>query len=229
MPICTVTGSLRMLSARPRISSGMVAEKKSVWRFAGRYLRMRRMSGRKPMSHMRSASSSTSTSTWDRSMPPSSRWSSRRPGTGDDDLRRRAAAPRPGAPCSRRHRSRRCAPWCLLPRSHDRLVDLLGELARGRDDQSAHPAGCASWSGAAEWAGQRLPSCRCRSGPGPVRRGLRARRGWPAPGSGWAWCSRRPGCRRRSPGRTKTVQNSLIILLDSIEPSRTLSPMKICK
>ena len=44
------------------IGPGIVAEKKSVWRLVGRCLRTRLMSGRKPMSSIRSASSSTSTS-----------------------------------------------------------------------------------------------------------------------------------------------------------------------
>ena len=47
-------------------SGDMVAEKKSDWRDFGSLDMMRRMSGRKPMSSMRSASSSTKHSTWSR-------------------------------------------------------------------------------------------------------------------------------------------------------------------
>jgi hypothetical protein len=57
-----VTGSLSISRARVAISRGMVALKNSVCRFAGSCRSTRRMSGRKPMSSMRSASSSTSTS-----------------------------------------------------------------------------------------------------------------------------------------------------------------------
>jgi hypothetical protein len=62
------------------ISCGIVAEKKSVCRFVGRYFRMRRMSGRKPMSSMRSASSITSTSRFLKFAYERLMWSRRRPG-----------------------------------------------------------------------------------------------------------------------------------------------------
>ena len=54
-----VTGLCSISRASATIGGGMVALKNSVCRFAGRWRRMRRMSGRKPMSSMRSASSST--------------------------------------------------------------------------------------------------------------------------------------------------------------------------
>ena len=55
--------ALRSISAlRVTMGAGMVALKNSVWRLAGRCLRIFRISGRNPMSSMRSASSSTSTS-----------------------------------------------------------------------------------------------------------------------------------------------------------------------
>ena len=44
---------------RATMGGGMVAEKNSVWLRGGRCLSTRRISGRKPMSSMRSASSST--------------------------------------------------------------------------------------------------------------------------------------------------------------------------
>ena len=55
----TSTGSRRIFAASAAIDSGIVAEKKSVWRRSGSSGRMRRMSWMKPMSSMRSASSST--------------------------------------------------------------------------------------------------------------------------------------------------------------------------
>ncbi len=61
--------------------SSKVAENSRVWRFCrGSLARMRLIDGRKPMSSMRSASSSTRISMPDRSTLRRSRWSSRRPG-----------------------------------------------------------------------------------------------------------------------------------------------------
>ena len=48
-----------LAASASRIGGGIVALKNSVWRFAGRCRRILRMSGRKPMSSIRSASSST--------------------------------------------------------------------------------------------------------------------------------------------------------------------------
>jgi hypothetical protein len=58
-----VGGVAHDLSAKRTTSSGIVAEKSSVWRSVGTVVRMRRTSGQKPMSIIRSASSSTSNST----------------------------------------------------------------------------------------------------------------------------------------------------------------------
>jgi hypothetical protein len=62
------------------ISGGMVAEKNSVCRVNGISLTIRSMSGMKPMSSIRSASSITRISTPVSSSLPRSKWSSRRPG-----------------------------------------------------------------------------------------------------------------------------------------------------
>ena len=59
----TRTGLCRKVSAMRWISDGMVAVKNSVWRVNGTSLPMRSMSGMKPMSNMRSASSITRSST----------------------------------------------------------------------------------------------------------------------------------------------------------------------
>ena len=56
-------GSVRNWSTRRVISGGMVAEKNSVWRRGGSSLQIFSMSGMKPMSSMRSASSMTRIST----------------------------------------------------------------------------------------------------------------------------------------------------------------------
>src|ERR1700722_16477540 len=76
----TRTGLGRKASARRVISGGMVAEKNSVWRVNGTSLQMRSMSGMKPMSSMRSASSMTRISIALRSRTPRPVKSSRRPG-----------------------------------------------------------------------------------------------------------------------------------------------------
>ena len=61
--ISTLAGSLSMVEARSAISADIVAEKNSVCLFLGSVATMRCTSRTKPMSSMRSASSSTSTST----------------------------------------------------------------------------------------------------------------------------------------------------------------------
>ena len=76
----TRTGLWRKASARRVISGGIVAEKNSVWRVNGTSLQMRSMSGMKPMSSIRSASSMTRISIAFRSRPPRPVKSSRRPG-----------------------------------------------------------------------------------------------------------------------------------------------------
>ena len=62
------------------ISGAIVAEKNSVCRVNGTSLKMRSMSGMKPMSSMRSASSTTMICTPVSISLPRSKWSSRRPG-----------------------------------------------------------------------------------------------------------------------------------------------------
>ena len=57
------SGFCKNRSASFWISGGMVAEKNSVWRVKGMSLAMRSISGMKPMSSMRSASSMTRIST----------------------------------------------------------------------------------------------------------------------------------------------------------------------
>ena len=68
------------------MSSENVAEKSRFWRRGGSSAMILRMSRMKPMSSIRSASSRTRISTRDRSIVRWPRWSSRRPGRGDDDL-----------------------------------------------------------------------------------------------------------------------------------------------
>ena len=69
-----------MLLARSAISRGIVAEKNSVWRLRGSLVTILRMSWMKPMSSMRSASSSTNTSTRSSVTARCCMRSSRRPG-----------------------------------------------------------------------------------------------------------------------------------------------------
>jgi hypothetical protein len=58
-----VTGLFNISRASSPIGGGIVALKNSVWRRAGMFRSTRRMSGRNPMSSIRSASSSTRCST----------------------------------------------------------------------------------------------------------------------------------------------------------------------
>ena len=76
----TRTGLCRKVSVIRVISGAIVAEKNSVWRVKGTSLKMRSMSGMKPMSSMRSASSTTMICTPVSISLPRSKWSSRRPG-----------------------------------------------------------------------------------------------------------------------------------------------------
>ena len=80
LEISTMAGSRRSDPRLSWIDSSMVAENSSVWRSAGIFSTIAVTSGRNPMSSMRSASSSTSTWTADRSTTPRSIRSIRRPG-----------------------------------------------------------------------------------------------------------------------------------------------------
>ena len=82
-PLCaisTTAGSRRKEPATFSIERSIVAENRSVWRDFGVAATIFLTEGRKPMSSMRSASSSTSTSTWERCAAPCSMRSMRRPG-----------------------------------------------------------------------------------------------------------------------------------------------------
>mmetsp|Transcript_126173 Transcript_126173/g.342544 ORF Transcript_126173/g.342544 Transcript_126173/m.342544 type:complete len:214 (+) Transcript_126173:501-1142(+) len=79
-PICTWKASRRNSLARRRTLAGHVAVKNSVWRCLGILARILRICGSKPMSSMRSASSSTSFSTRSRRNWLPSRKSLMRPG-----------------------------------------------------------------------------------------------------------------------------------------------------
>ncbi len=76
----TRTGLCRNSWVMRVISGAIVAEKNSVCRVNGTSLKMRSMSGMKPMSSMRSASSTTMICTPVSISLPRSKWSSRRPG-----------------------------------------------------------------------------------------------------------------------------------------------------
>ncbi|MCY1417353.1 hypothetical protein D9M71_328860 [compost metagenome] len=74
------SGLCSSLPARSVMSLEKVAENSRFWRLAGKRARTFFTSWTKPMSSMRSASSSTRISTWDRSTLPWPARSSRRPG-----------------------------------------------------------------------------------------------------------------------------------------------------
>ncbi len=78
--VSTRTGSRIRSRVSLSTSGAMVAEKSSVWRSAGILAAMRRTTGRKPMSSMRSASSSTSSETSSSRAAPCAMRSSSRPG-----------------------------------------------------------------------------------------------------------------------------------------------------
>ena len=187
----TVAGSGQDAIRQERMSSGMVAERTASGAAPGRRRRMRRMSGKKPMSHMRSASSSTNTSTCVRSTSPSPAWSRSRPGQAT-----RIARPRGrqlAGPCSRRRRRRRCRP-VLAPRSPIARVRLLGELRVGARMSAARPVAAGQQvleDGQDERGG--LAGARLGEAEDVV---AREHRGWPVPG--WASAFGTPAA--RTPG-----------------------------
>src|SRR6476660_9926114 len=121
----TRTGSRSIWLARSAISRGIVAEKNSVWRLLGSLVTILRMSWMKPMSSMRSASSSTKTST-------RSSWTARlcmrsrsRPGVAT-----RTSTPFVSARIWRLMGTPQIAPVGL-----EAIDDLGGKLARGTQHQ----------------------------------------------------------------------------------------------
>ena len=174
-PTCTYFGSRTISSANRTTSSGIVAEKSSVCRTAGSAAMMRRTSGQKPMSIMRSASSSTSSSTpleVGVLLPHVIDQPARR---GDDDvdagLERALLHAHLDAAVDGGARDGR-----VVREAVDLVFDLHGELARRREHQHAALAAVAaaapastrsgrgpSSSAAAAASGRRTPrSCRCR-------------------------------------------------------------------
>ena len=178
----TATGSRRIVSASLAISRGMVAENSSVCRCAGSVAMMRRTSWMKPMSSMRSASSSTKTSSRSSWTVPWPIRSSSRPGRGDQRCRRRGA-------CA-------CDLRMLADAAEDdgvaqaevaavgrEAVARSGRPARASASAPARAAPCGaglrrgSRTGAAGSAARTPRSCRCRSGRSRAGRGRSSRCG----------------------------------------------------
>ena len=118
------------------MGGGIVAEKKSVWRRAGRRWRTRRMSGRNPMSSMRSASSRTSTSRPGETGVGLPEVVEQAAGRGDEhvDAAAERLLLRPVADAAEDGGAgeARVAPELLAV-----LVDLRRQLARGGEDEDA--------------------------------------------------------------------------------------------
>ena len=137
--------SMRIGSRRKRlvsfwISGAMVAEKNSVWRRGGSLAQIFSISGMKPMSSMRSASSMTRISTPLIRMRPRSNWSSRRPGVAISTSTPRSSflfwSSNDDAADDQRHRE-----LVVLAVFLEILVHLRGEFARRFEDQRARHAG----------------------------------------------------------------------------------------
>jgi hypothetical protein len=174
-------------------------------------LRTRLIAGRKPMSSMRSASSSTSTLDRDRSTLPRSRWSIRRPGQATS-----TSTPR-----------RSCSICGCMPTPPNSVVlelqvtavgleavgDLHRQFAGRHQHQRARLAragrrGFLAGTGGSAPAARTRRSCRCRSGRRPARRGRTAPAGWPGPGSGSGWCSRCRRARAATRAQARGIQTS---------------------
>jgi hypothetical protein len=151
------------------------------------------------MSSMRSASSSTTYSTWLSTAFLASMWSSRRPGVATSTSTPRLSSSS-AASCPCRQTPRRCAAGCIW-----RRLDLPRPPGRPARAWAAAPARAPGGApatmlfsclpaGAAAAAARTRRSCRCRSGRRPSRPGPAAPPGWPAPGSA-SWT--RSPCRPR--------------------------------
>ena len=181
----TRTGLCRKVSVIRVISGAIVAEKNSVWRVKGTSLKMRSMSGMKPMSSMRSASSTTMICTPVSISLPRSKWSRSRPGVAISTSTPRSMSlswslkltpPIRSAMVSLRWAEyfSNCSATCAASSRVGARTRLRGIRARARPlerwrEHRQHEA---------------LRSCRCRSGRCRARRGLRARAGSPGSGSG---------------------------------------------
>ena len=132
-------GSLRNCLVSRVISGGMVAEKNRVCFLTGVSLKMRSRSGMKPMSSMRSASSTTMICTPVISSLPRSKWSSRRPGVAISTSTPRSSFSSWSAKETPPISSAQESFWPLAYVSKDG-GDLVGQFAGRRDDQGARHA-----------------------------------------------------------------------------------------
>ena len=173
----------------------------------GSSARILRMSGRKPMSSIRSASSRTRISTCDRLTLFWPTWSSRRPGRRDQDLH--AAAQGLGLRLDRARRRRR--PWSAAARCGRRSGSSRRPASPARASGPASGRGpdggpARSWcwracAGGRGWAARRRRSCRCRSARRRAGRGPGGRVGWRRSGRASGPCS--PLRRRSGRGRPR--------------------------
>ncbi len=162
-PISTSAGFFSTSFATPSISFDIVAEKSSVCRAAGVFATMRRMAGRKPMSSMRSASSSTSTCSAREIDVALFHEIDQPSGRGHDEVD--AAAQRLDLRAfTDAAEDRRVAQRQVPAVGAHVLLDLRDQLARRRDHQHAHGALRRRRGRAARASAARTPrSCRCRS------------------------------------------------------------------
>ena len=174
------TGSLRNCLVRRVISGGMVAEKNRVCFFGGVILKMRSMSGMKPMSSMRSASSTTRNCTPVIRSLPRSKWSSRRPGVAISTSTPRSSffswSPNDTPPISSAHESlvplayfsKLAATWSASSR--------VGAMTRARGMRALARPDC-----------KRSISGRVKAAVLPVPVWAMPSTSWPARATGMAW------------------------------------------
>ena len=153
---------------------------------------MRSTSGMKPMSSMRSASSSTTHVDAAQQHLAAVEPVEQAAGRGDQDvdalLQRLFLVAHADAADQQRHGQVEILAVDL------EILAPSGSRARASARGSASAAsapGPGRWPGCAASAGRTRPSCRCRSGRCRSRRGRRGPRGWHRPGSAWAWYSPR--------------------------------------
>ena len=170
------------------ISGGMVAEKSEVWRSRGQRSTMRRTSGRKPMSSMRSASSSTRNLTWSSRQVPCCIMVEQPAGRGDQHIHAVAQGVRllAVADAAEDHGDAQVGEAGEIV---DGGFDLGGQFAGRLEDQHARLRARAGRAGKG-WAARRRRSCRCRSGRCRSRPGRPGSAEW----RGVEW-----GSARRSP------------------------------
>ena len=203
------TGSCMWWRTSSSTSPSRVAENSSLCAVLGHRSSSARTSGRKPMSAIWSASSSTATSRSSRMHAPWLDQVGSRPGRGDEHVDAALAGRRSACPWRARRRRSCSAARSRRPSGLEGVADLHRELARRYEDEPvrlARRGGTRRRRGSSA-AGRTPASCRSRCWPRPGCRVRRARRGWRPSGSRTARAAPCAPALRRAPGPARRSAN----------------------